>query len=187
MKEIWKDVPGYEGLYQVSNLGRIRSYEKYKRAGRHTSVYYCPSKIIKSFSAGVGYQRVNLFKDRKGRQLSVHRLVAMAFIPNPDNLPQVNHKDEDKTNNRLDNLEWCTAKYNSNYGTHPYRLTVKGRKKPKKSKEVGQYTKSGELIGTYPSICEASRKAKVDRGSISNAINGRYLQAGGYYWRLIDK
>lgn len=186
MKEIWKDVPDYEELYQVSNLGRIRSYEKYKRAGRHTSVYYCPSMIIKSFSAGTGYQRVNLYKNRKGRQLSVHRLVAMAFIPNPDNLPQVNHKDEDKTNNRLDNLEWCTAKYNSNYGTHPYRLTVKGRIKPKKSKEVGQYAKSGELIGIYPSICEASRRTHLNRGNIGQVVNGKRSKCGGYIWKYIE-
>ena len=102
MMEEWRAVPGYEGLYEVSNTGNIKSLIK--------------NKIIKYFINKKGYRLVSLSKNGIIKKFSVHRLVAQAFIPNPDNLPQVNHKDEDKTNNNVDNLEWCDAKYNTNYG-----------------------------------------------------------------------
>ena len=101
--EEWRAVPGYEGLYMVSNIGNVKSLIK--------------NKIIKYFINKKGYRLVSLSKNGIIKKFSVHRLVAQAFIPNPDNLPQVNHKDEDKTNNNVDNLEWCDAKYNNNYGT----------------------------------------------------------------------
>ncbi len=107
MKEIWKDIEGYEGLYQVSNLGDVRSL---KYAGGNKV------KILKQGNVN-GYKRVSLHKNNKQKNYFVHRLVAMTFIPNPNNLPLVNHKDENKTNNSVDNLEWCTQKYNINYGS----------------------------------------------------------------------
>lgn len=181
MKEIWKDVPDYEGLYQVSNLGRIRSYEKYKRAGRHASTYYCPSMIIKSFSAGTGYKRVNLFKDRKGRQLSVHRLVAMAFIPNPENLRCVNHKDENKLNNHADNLEWCTSSYNNQYGSRIERVSKAN------GLRIAQLDKNDNVVAVYDSAQNAYRKTGIYHSTI-NAVCSGYRgrrTAGGYKWKRI--
>lgn len=101
--EEWKEVPGYEGLYEVSNTGNVKSLIK--------------NKIIKGFINRCGYRLVGLSKNKILKRFQVHRLVAQVFIPNPDNLPMVNHKDEDKSNNSVDNLEWCDAKYNIHYGT----------------------------------------------------------------------
>lgn len=107
MEEIWKDVPGYEGIYVVSSFGRIRNLVS--------------GKFIKPSQKNDGYCRVCLSKNGCGKCINIHRLVAQVFIPNPDNLPQVNHRDEDKTNNNVTNLEWCSAKYNINYGTSKIR------------------------------------------------------------------
>ena len=110
--EEWKSIPGYEGLYEVSSYGRVRSVERCDRFN-HKIV----SKILKPNYVNSGYFRVGMYKNKTFKYYLIHRLVAQAFIPNPDNLPQVNHKDEDKSNNRVDNLEWCSRSYNMNYGT----------------------------------------------------------------------
>ena len=109
--EEWKSIPGYEGLYEVSNLGRVRSVERCDRFNRKIV-----SKILKPNYVS-GYLRVGMYKNKTFKYYLIHRLVAQAFLPNPDNLPEVNHKDEDKSNNRVDNLEWCDRSYNMNYGT----------------------------------------------------------------------
>ena len=109
----WKDIPGYEGLYQVSNLGEIKSLN-YRNTGKE--------KILKLIKDKKGYFHVNLYKNGKLKNLQVHRLVAMAFIPNHNNYNQVNHKDENTSNNAVENLEWCTAKYNSNYGNRNKKI-----------------------------------------------------------------
>lgn len=114
MKEIWKNIDNYE-YYQVSNLGRIKMLSYITSDGRKLK-----EKNRKTFINNKGYLIVNI----KGKHFLVHRLVAQAFIPNPNNLPQINHKDENKLNNKVDNLEWCTAKYNSNYGTKPYKISL---------------------------------------------------------------
>lgn len=106
-KQFWKDIPGYEGLYQVSNTGRVRSLNY--NGTRKT-------KVLKQGTNKDGYKRIKLYKDGKFKVYLVHRLVALAFIPNPNNYPIINHKDENRWNNNVDNLEWCTYKYNSNYG-----------------------------------------------------------------------
>lgn len=116
MKEVWKDVVGYEGRYLVSNLGRVKSPERDKV---YPAGFVCHAKekfICVTFDRD-GYPRVSLWKDRHLKTFQVHRLVAEAFIPNPSSLPQVNHKDEIKYHNFPSNLEWCTNKYNNNYGT----------------------------------------------------------------------
>lgn len=119
MQEIWKDIEGYTGLYQVSNYGNVKSLSKFVFVSnpKFTGYRHTKEKILKPGKNGLGYQLVVLRKDNKNYQMYVHRLVAQAFIPNPDNLPEVNHKDENKCNNSVDNLEWCTHIYNSNHGT----------------------------------------------------------------------
>ena len=117
MEEIWKDIEGYEGLYQVSNLGRVKSFP---RKGTHTT----KERILKLTKSNKNYVIVILKNNYIQKAKSVHRLVAEAFIPNPNNLPQVNHKDENKLNNKVDNLEWCDNIYNCNYGTRNKRLSI---------------------------------------------------------------
>lgn len=119
--ETWKDIAGYEN-YEVSNLGRIRkksSTHNYKCGNSYTT----KEIIIKQFKNEKGYLLVRFTKNGKKKKFRVHRLVAEAFIPNTNNLPQINHKDEDKANNHIDNLEWCDAKYNNNYGTRNERVS----------------------------------------------------------------
>lgn len=119
--EIWKDIPGYEGLYQASNYGRIKSIDRYKYfsngiKGNHYRMY--KGKILKQFFTTTGYYMVVLSKNGIETSQKVHQLIARTFIPNPDGYKQINHKDENPLNNHLDNLEWCDAKYNCNYGHH---------------------------------------------------------------------
>lgn len=166
-EEIWKDIAGYEGLYQVSNLGRIKSLN-YKHTSRE--------RILKTKKNRSGYVVVNLNQAGKRKTYSIHRLVAQAFIDNPQNLPMVNHRDENKQNNIVSNLEWCTSKYNTNYGT-----CIERRAK-KTSKPVIGIDKVTGLIVKFPSAHEASRQTGIDQGYITNCLKGRYKTAGGFYW-----
>lgn len=172
IEEIFKDVKGYEGLYQVSNFGRIMSLN-YNHTGE--------PKLLKMSKDKDCYLIVNLCKDGKRKMFRVHRLVAEAFIPNPDNLPQVNHKDEDKTNNFVGtpendykdgNLEWCTNEYNVNYGTRT----------EKTSKSVLQFTLDGEFIREWASTAEVGRNG-FNRGYVSDCCREKYKQAYGFLWR----
>ena len=117
MIEEWKSVVGYEGLYEVSSYGRVRSLDRYDRMNR-----FWKGRILNLCTDGGGYLFVALSSNGKEKNYLVHRMVAQAFIPNPDNLPEVNHKDEDKMNNSVDNLEWCDREYNINYGTIKDRI-----------------------------------------------------------------
>lgn len=118
MQEEWRDIKGYEGYYQVSNLGKVRSVDRITKANQG-GVRFVKGKEIKQRPTTTSkYQYVDLHKEGKVKHFSVHRLVAQAFVPNPDNLPQVNHINEDISDNRSKNLEWCTSKYNNNYGNH---------------------------------------------------------------------
>ena len=116
MIEEWRPIEGYEGLYEVSNLGRVRSLDMYVKVG-YGNYRLHKGKVLSPTKNKNGYLKVNLYCNGKQKTIDVHRLVTEAFLPNPDNLPQVNHKDENKTNNRVENLEWCDVKYNLSYGT----------------------------------------------------------------------
>lgn len=169
MLEIWKDVKNYEGEYQVSNTGKVRSLN-YNYLGQ--------VRELKQTLSNKGYCKVVLHRPKgTQRHFSVHRLVAEAFIPNPDNLPQVNHKDECKTNNCVDNLEWCDCKYNSNYGTRNERIVQKMRK------SILQFTLDGVFVKEWESIKSAAETFGVKDCSISNALTGRKKTAGGFIWK----
>ena len=186
----WKPVVGYDG-YFVSNTGIIRSF---KRGKPHDLRY--ATKVD-------GYLRTYLCKNGKTKAFYVHRVVAQAFIDNPNNLPFINHKDECKTNNNADNLEWCTQKYNINYGTGIKRsiahrnskeiaskidwyTVLKKRKGKNRHKPVQQF-KNGILIATFDSTCDAARKTGLWQQSISRAASGKLNQTGGYQWKYVKE
>lgn len=179
--EEWKDIKGYEGLYQVSNLGRVKSLSRLKKNfninTKMIEIITLPEKIRKPQLTKYGYYRIGLTKDCKQIYHSVHRLVAETFLDNPDNLSQVNHKDENKLNNRADNLEWCTAKYNANYGARNRKVAEKQYKQ----------IKCIETKRVYKSLTEASDVTGISMGNISSVCNHRigYKTAGGYHWEYI--
>ena len=169
--EQWKAIDGYEGIYEVSDLGRIKSLN-YKRTRKE--------KILKPRKHTCGYLMVSLYKDGKVEQPKIHRLVAEAFIPNPNNLDTVNHKDEVKTNNTVTNLEWMSIKDNNNYGTHNKRVGES------LSKQVQMFDKStGELLATFPSTIEAWRVTGIHKSNISKCCLGKQKSAGGYIWKYL--
>ena len=164
MQEIWKDIKGYEGLYQISNLGNVKSISK-------------KVKKLKPFNDKDGYKLVNLYKNKKIKQVRVHRLVGINFIPNPNNLPQINHKDEDKSNNIVSNLEWVSLIDNCNYGTRNQRI----------SKRVNQYDLKGNFIRTWDSIIQIEKEMNIFHSRIIEACKGQRKQIGGYKWRYADE
>ncbi len=186
--EIWRDIEGYPG-YQVSNLGRVRSLD-YRRTGQ--------VMVLKPGKNKYGYLQVILWKNGKPKTCKVHRLVAIVFIPNPLNLPEVNHKDENKENNFVwvnddgtvdperSNLEFVTAKQNSNHGSRNQRMAESLTNHPDKSKRVAQYSLKGELIAVYPSTHEAERQTGFCNVCISACCLGKQKTAYGYIWRYID-
>lgn len=181
MEEIWKDIKDYEGYYQVSNLGRIRSLDRYVNTGiKHSTQVFRRGKLIKPFIDRDGYLVLTLSKNYKLKYFRVHRLVAEAFIENLNDLPYINHKDENKQNNKVDNLEWCTQKYNVNYGTANYRKAVT------LGKPVNQYTLDWNFIKTWNTISEASRNINTTAGQIVKCCKGKGNTAGGYKWRYVE-
>ena len=171
MNEIWKDIAGYEQLYQVSNIGRVKSLErkvKWKNGYRIVS-----EKIIKQIKDKDGYLKVNLNKGGIKKNIRVHRLVCYAFIPNQENFTEVNHKDECKTNNNVENLEWCTREYNNSYGTRKQRFCKKVI-----------CIETGKI---YTSTREIKRQFGFNNSSISQCCNGkRYKTVGGFHWKYVD-
>ena len=177
--EEWRDVVGYEGLYQVSNQGRVKSLERtiIKKDGRKQTV---KERILKGTPDKDGYIKIGLCGSTgKQKWFQVHRLVGEAFIQNPDEKPQINHINEIKTDNRACNLEWCTCKRNINHGSRNERA-AKALGKP-----IGQYKLDGRLIKIWPSAREAERQIGVSQGGIWGAANGKYKQAYGYIWKYV--
>lgn len=157
--EIWKPIVGYEGYYEVSNLGRVCSIAHYQ--GKWGKVYRRKSRhILKESTDKDGYKAVTLFKNGNVKRQLVHRLVAISFIPNPHAYSQVNHKDEIKSNNRVDNLEWCDSSYNQRYGTLPKRRSSSIRNQKSISKQIVAVFGNGEQI-IYPSMNEAERQLNI--------------------------
>lgn len=190
MIEIWKDINGYEGFYQVSNLGRVRSLDRY------VLNKFIKGKIL-SQRLKENYSIVHLCMNGTYKNKQVHRLVAEAFIPNTYNLPCVNHKDENPSNNNVENLEWCTVKYNTNYGNAIKKRAEKrkGKKMPKDAvdkiaikhkKKIGAF-KYGKLVKVYDSAADANREnPNYKFMSISACCNGRIKTYRGFEWKFIN-
>ena len=210
--EVWRDIKGYEGLYQVSNLGNVKSLN-YGNRGKE--------QIMKPTLLSTGYFQAILTKNKIHKKYSVHRLVADAFLSNPDNLPCINHKDENPSNNVVENLEWCTYSYNVRYGNRAikfiqtrrindptnesYKRMIETRRLnypnnewckksletrnklglPNAEKPVIQYNKDEIEVCRFKSIAEASRQTKIPNSNIYKCCNGKRKTAGGFVWRYI--
>ena len=167
MDEIWHDIDGYEGLYQISNKGRVKSLK------------YGKERILRPGIDGYGYMFVCLCNDNVMKYFKLHRLVAQAFIPNIDNLSEINHKDENKLNNCVENLEWMTHIDNCNYGTRNKRL----------SRKILQYSKSGEFIREWQGALEVERVLKIAQPNITQCCRGnpKHTTAGGFVWKYKEE
>lgn len=164
MDEIWKDIKDYENLYQGSNLGRVKS------------IKFGKERILKTFKNKDGYLQVGLWKNNKRKIFLVHRLVAQAFLDNPNNLPEVNHKDENKLNNVVSNLEWCNRTYNVNYGTAIERM-IKTVSKP-----VLQFTLDGKFVREWESTRECERNG-YNHGAVVSCCRGKQKTHKDSIWR----
>ncbi|MEE6710063.1 NUMOD4 domain-containing protein [Lacticaseibacillus paracasei] len=195
MHETWRAVKGFEGYYEVSSLGRVKNVRT--------------NSILHPWNDYKGYREVELHNgSHKAKTLKVHRLVATAFIPNPHRYDQINHMDEDKANNRVENLEWCNAKYNSNYGTrnqrrvqhtdfakrnfdtyarhHMFDNTDRSAAWMRLKKRVAMLEVStGITIKTFDSVSDAAKQVGIGNSKISEAANGKRKTAAGYRWRYL--
>lgn len=172
---VWKEIAGFEGLYEISNFGQVRNNkgELLKHGIKRTN---CTC-----------YKNVRLWKDGKYHNKYVHRLIAEAFIPNPGNLPFINHKDEDGTNNSIDNLEWCTREYNVNYGTARTRQAKKIRGRvSEKRKPIIQYSLGGDVVAYHLSITLAANEIGGSTSAISQVCNGKRKTYKGFLWKYAD-
>lgn len=174
-KEIWRDIEGFEGRYQISSLGRVKSL------ARHNVP---EEKIIAFQLSHKGYERIRIGIGRNfKRSMQVHRLVAIAFIPNPDNLPQVNHKDGNKRNNRVDNLEWCTNIENQRHAwENGLKRSCYHSGKPNTPVSMIDPVTSN-VIWQYRSVADASRHTGIKRENILKVLRGEREKAGGYIWK----
>lgn len=165
MEEIWKDIQDYEGLYQVSNYGRVKSLERDVETQR--GVWHCYEKLLKWHDNGKGHMYTILSKDSKVERKLIHRLVAEAFIPNPNNYDVVHHKDHNKQNNHVSNLEWMSdAKHKAHHS----------------AKTVYQYTKDGLLVNVWKTALEAEKVLGIDSSSVCLCCNGKRKTHSGYIW-----
>jgi len=178
-KEEWRDIAGYEGRYQVSNIGRVKSLA-HVTIRRNGSKLPLKERVLKPVSSH-GYLQVTLYNSGSKKKFLVHRLVCEAFHENPKNKPCVNHIDENKANNTASNLEWCTYEENLNHGTG------NARRGKALSRPVGQYTRYGELIKVWQSTMEVERHLGFSNQNISTAALGKYKTAYGYVWKYIDE
>lgn len=172
MEEIWKDIDGFNGVYQVSTLGRVKSVERIRK-GKANGTVLVKEKILKFKRDKDGYMECSLCtgKHRTMKYYRVHRLVAQAFISNPNNYPIINHKNEIKDDNRVENLEWCTQQYNTEYSW---------------AKPILQFSKTGEFIKKWKSCAEIERELGLYHSSIQKCCIGKNKSSGGFKWGYAD-
>lgn len=185
--ENWKDIKGYEGFYQVSDLGRVKSLERDVFNQHGTVNRHIEEKILVPVSSNRGYSFVNLHKNGKSKIILVHRLVAMAFIENPENKPQVNHIDEVKTNNAVFNLEWCDCQYNINYGTRTERMLQNRRSFKLENNPRAKAVFCEELNKKFDCAKRAEEELGISVSSICQACKGKTKTAGGFHWKYADE
>lgn len=178
MSIVWKPVVGYEGLYEVSNCGKVRSVEHY------TNGHHLMAKELTPKKSG-RYFYVKLYKNAKPRTIRLHRIVAEAFVPNPMRKPQVNHIDGNKENNSASNLEWCTQAENNRHaidnGLQNPRIMIEATKK-----RVRQFSMDGKLIKEWDSLTDAASKLGLQVSNISHCCKGRIRSTGGFKWELVS-
>ena len=191
MEEIWKWIDGYENMYQVSNLGRVRSVDRdvYCEVSPN-KLQHIYGKVLKQGTNHKGYPIVYLSKDGKQKTITVHRLVALTFIENPLNLPQVNHIDGDKTNNNVSNLEWCDNSYNQIHahktGLFPrYEDTVGWGRPARPVAMLDLNTK--EVLRTFETLASVKRETGINQFNVRSVCLGLRNHAGGYDWKFINK
>ena len=179
MKEIWRDIEGYKGLYQVSNTGKVKSLERTVRNGRGYRTVQ--ERILKTGKNNHGYLQLHLYKEGKRKLCYVHRLVATAFCENPMGYDEINHKDEDKTNNMAENLEYCSRSYNCTYNG------LAKRTGKKMSKPVYSIDKESGLITYWESAKEAGKVLGIDSSHIARCCKRKIKSIGGFYWHYADE
>jgi len=182
---MWKSISGYEGYYEVSDDGRVRSLTRtiLDSRGVIRTLHGGEMKVTESIGkdrSGDGYYVVNLRREHTSNVCPVHRLVAEVFIPNSDNLPTVNHIDGDKYNNHVSNLEWASYADNNVHA-------LKHQLRQPRGNRIAQYSLDGSYISTFQSTCEAARQTGVSRGMISHCLNGRCGSAGGFVWKKLSE
>lgn len=160
---MWKAIAGYENVYEINTLGEVRRIDS--------------GNILKGYVNPDGYRRVGLTVNGHTKVFLMHRLIAIAFIPNPNNYPCVNHKDENKSNNSLYNLEWCDYRYDLNYGTRNNRAS-KSKKRP-----ILQYSKTGEFIREWKSVTDLKNETGMDITHVSSCCRGKRKTANGFRWK----
>lgn len=189
MNEMWKDVPGYGGLYQVSNTGKVKSLGRVINEqwydGTHCRTRVFPEKLLKQKTDTNGYLSVGLHKiNGERKRLRVHRIVAITFLDNPNNLPCINHIDECITNNNVNNLEWCTQTYNMNYGNR------KAKYRKSRGTKVDRLNLEGNYIDTWESMTYAAEivyKNKFKEVDIRNNCLGKINRVLNYKWRFTNE
>lgn len=177
MEEVWKDIAGYEGLYQVSNKGRVKSLSRRRIVG--WANYISKEKIIRPATHRQGYKYVCLYNNDGRKIFKIHRLVAMAFIPNPNGFGCINHKDENPSNNSIENLEWCDHSYNNRYGTRCEKF------RKSMGKVVLQFTKNGDFVKEW--ICMRVAERGTGIRNIDVVCRGERKTAGGFIWKYKDE
>lgn len=210
-EEIWQPIKGYEGLYEVSNMGRVRSIDRLVEFAHYGGVTMSVKRgryLTPQVGKSNPYAYVMLCKKGIRKRVRLHRIVAEAFIPNPNNYPIINHKDENHTNNRVENLEWCTPLYNNNYGTRKqrgiktrmerypkgeeherlakFRATMKERNRLSAERPIYMCDKDGSIIKKYRSAIEAGKELGLWPQNIRNVLYGKYKHTGGYYFKRAD-
>lgn len=189
MKEIWKDIKDYEGLYQVSNLGNVRSLDRIRKQFNHNgiaTVKYKGRILKKQIKKGTNYHTITLYDNNRNAKIkSVHRLVAETFLENKNKYLVVNHIDGNKQNNNVSNLEWCTISHNVKHAYKTGLAKVKklyGKENPR-ARKVVQYDLENNFIKLWHSIIDASNELKIDSSSISAVCKEKRKTAGGYIWK----
>ena len=193
--ETWKDIPNYEDIYEISTRGYIKSISRWRDNGK--SGYLQKEKYMTPHVTKKGYLAIDLYKDKKRKKYLVHRLIAETFIPNPNNYPCVNHKDGNKLNNDINNLEWCTQQYNMKEAARLGLLNLwcdklfgkdhpnyKFRGKWKTQKPIYQFDINGVFIKRYNSSQEANRETDINASHISECCNNKRKTAGGFIWKF---